>query len=146
MFQISQCVKRPPGASGSSTISASDFACRDTAENASGGLRAAPLQPYFAGMPPLFANALLVIVMPREGGCGSLPSAAARSLRPEQNKRRTAAVRAKRFRFIAASIESKFRSTPRLCRNRKRRLQHQGAAAGPLALLLVRRLACAPAR
>ena len=46
MFQTTQCVKRPPGASGSVTMSASVFAFDGTSLMLSGGGTDSPPQPY----------------------------------------------------------------------------------------------------
>src|SRR4029079_6432981 len=52
MFQTIQCVNKPCGASGSSTIKTSDFASLGTPLIFSSGLTFAPLQVNFAGMSP----------------------------------------------------------------------------------------------
>src|SRR5437762_10538893 len=52
MFQTIQCVNKPRGASGSSTIKTSDFASLGTPLIFSSGLTFAPLQVNFAGMSP----------------------------------------------------------------------------------------------
>src|ERR1051325_3142575 len=64
MFQTSQCVNEPPGASGSSTVIASDFVPGGIAEIVSGGLTFAPSQVYFDGIAPLFGNAELASIIP----------------------------------------------------------------------------------
>src|SRR6476661_4497804 len=52
MFQTIQCVNKPRGASGSSTIKTSDFASLGTPLIFSSGFAFAPLQVNFAGMSP----------------------------------------------------------------------------------------------
>src|SRR5438874_695747 len=71
MFHTSQCVKVPPGASGSVISSAKLCAVCGTFVKSSGGVTFAPLQVYFCGIEPPLANAGLVIVIAPLGGGGS---------------------------------------------------------------------------
>src|ERR1051325_7352634 len=64
MFHTDQCVNEPPGASGSSTVIASDFVPGGIAEIVSGGLELGPAQGYFDGIAPLFGNAELASIIP----------------------------------------------------------------------------------
>src|SRR6202007_300306 len=77
MFHVSQCVNEPPGASGSSTVSASDFVPAGIPAIVSGGLTFAPSQVYFAGIAPLFGNAELDSVIPCGVPVGAAASVAA---------------------------------------------------------------------
>ena len=52
MFQTIQCVNKPRGASGSSTIKTSDFASFGTLLICNSGLTFVPLQVNFAGISP----------------------------------------------------------------------------------------------
>src|SRR5438445_5597212 len=61
MFQTIQCVNKPRGASGSSTIKTSDFASFGTSLICNSGLTFIPSQVNFAGMSPPDWKAGLVI-------------------------------------------------------------------------------------
>src|ERR1039458_7972099 len=58
MFQMSQCVHVPMGASGSSTIRARDCVPAGASSQLSAGERSAPSQVYFFGITPPFGNAV----------------------------------------------------------------------------------------
>ena len=64
MFHKTQCTHTPLGASGSSTIKASDFAFAGTFSIKRGGLISFPSQVYLSGMQPLFSKTGLDIVKP----------------------------------------------------------------------------------
>jgi len=61
MFQINQCVQVPLGASGSSTISASESAAGETPFQLSAGDKSAPSHVCRFGISPPFANAVAFI-------------------------------------------------------------------------------------
>ena len=62
MFQTSQCIHNPAGASGSSTMSTKLLAFAGVFLMVSGGLMSFASQVYFLGMGCLFLNAWLVMV------------------------------------------------------------------------------------
>jgi hypothetical protein len=66
-FHTSQCVKVPPGASGSVTSNARLRAVRGTLPKASGGDTFNPLQVYFCGIVPRLAKTGLLMVILPEG-------------------------------------------------------------------------------
>src|ERR1035441_4041593 len=57
IFQMIQCVHVPTGASGSSTMSASESAPAGTSSQLNAGERSAPSHVYLLAISPLFANA-----------------------------------------------------------------------------------------
>src|SRR5436190_15318416 len=61
MFQTIQCVNKPRGASGSSTIKTSDFASFGTLLICNSGLALVPLQVNFVGISPPACKEGLVI-------------------------------------------------------------------------------------
>src|SRR4051812_17163643 len=63
IFQTSQCVNNPLGASGSSTTNTNAFASGGTPAICKGGLVSVPSQVNFEGMLPPSVNALLVTLI-----------------------------------------------------------------------------------
>src|SRR3954453_13228542 len=115
MFQTSQCVNVPFGASGSVTSSAMLCAVCGTFAKSSGGIAPAPLQVYWGGILAPFAKAGLVIAIAPVAGGGSegLPGGGTFLLgfmQPSANARvRITAIRVLR---IAPPMRSYNRSMP----------------------------------
>src|SRR5438067_13254585 len=107
MFQTSQCVNVPFGASGSVTSNAMLCAFSGTFAKLSGGVTLAPLQVYFCGIVPPSANAGLVMAIAPVGGGGSegLPAGGTflfAFMHPRANARIRIAVI--RVRLMSASV------------------------------------------